>query len=123
MKDVSKREGMVLIVNISSMFRCRRTKWELVLYIPKPKFQLNFSELQRQSDGKENIVGAQTTHASMPMQQQSQKELLICDDIKVDEVGYYAGNRETFVFNYVNRMDEAVPGKSSTRNDTNLTLL
>ena len=35
--------------------------------ISNPKFQLNFSELQRQSCGKENIVGAQTTHALIPM--------------------------------------------------------
>jgi hypothetical protein len=60
--------------------------------ISNPNFQLNFSELQGQSDGRENIVGAQTTHALIPMQQQSRKELLIiCDEIKVDEVGCYAG--------------------------------
>ena len=80
--------------------------------ISNSKFQLNFSELQRQSDGKENIVGAQTTHALIPMQQQSQKELLsICNEIKVDEVGYYAGNRETSVSNDVSCRDEAVPDK------------
>jgi len=44
--------------------------------ISNPKFQLNFSELQRQSDGKENIVGAQTIHVLILMQQQSQKEYL-----------------------------------------------
>ena len=53
------------------------------------------------------------------MQLQSQKELLsICDEVKVDEVGYNAGNGETFVSNYVSRWDEAVPDKSSTRDDT-----
>ena len=44
--------------------------------ILNPTFQLNFSELQRQLGGKDYIVGAQTTNAIMPMQQQSQKELL-----------------------------------------------
>jgi len=87
--------------------------------ISNPKFQLNFSELQRQLDGKEKIVGAQTTHALIPMQQQSQKELLsVCDEIKLDEVGYYAGNRETIVSIDVSCRDEAVPDKSSTRDDT-----
>jgi len=54
------------------------------------------------------------------MQQQSQKELLsICDEIKVDEVGYYyGGNRETFVSNDVSCREEAVPDKSSTGDDT-----
>jgi hypothetical protein len=46
------------------------------------------------------------------MQQQSQKALLsICNEIKVDEVGYYAGNRETLVSNDVSCRDEAVPDK------------
>jgi hypothetical protein len=35
----------------------------------------------------------------------------------VDEVGYYAGNRETFVSNYVSRREEAVPDKSSARDN------
>jgi hypothetical protein len=62
--------------------------------ISNPKFQLNFSELQRQSDGRENMVGAQTTHALIPTQQLSQKELLsICNKIRLDEVGYYVGAR------------------------------
>jgi hypothetical protein len=52
------------------------------------------------------------------MQQQSQKELLIRDNIKVDEVNCYAENRETFVSNYVSRRDEAVPDKSSARDVT-----
>jgi len=87
--------------------------------ISNPKFQLNFSELQRQSDGKENIVGAQITHELIPMHQESQKELLsICADSKVDEVGYYAGNRENFVSNGESCRDEAVPDKSSTGYDT-----
>jgi len=87
--------------------------------ISNPKFQLNFSELQRQSDGKGNIVGAQTTHELIHMQQQSQKELLsICDETKVDEIGYYARNHETFVSNDVSCRDEAVPEKSSMRDDT-----
>jgi hypothetical protein len=84
-----------------------------------PKFQLNFSELQRQLDGKENIVGTQTIHKLIPMQQQSQKELLsICDEIKVDEVGYYTGNRKTFVSKDVSCREEAVPDKSSMGYDT-----
>jgi hypothetical protein len=82
-------------------------------------FQLNFSELQGQSDGKEKIVGAQTTHALIPMQQQSQKALLsICDEIKVDEVGCYARNRETFVSNDVSRGDKADPDKGSMKEET-----
>ena len=71
---------------------------------------MNFSESQRQPDGKNYIVGAQTTHASMPMRQQSQKELLnISDEMKVDWVGYYAGNDETFVADDVSQRDDAVP--------------
>jgi len=63
-------------------------------------------------------VGAQNTRTLIPMQQQNQKELLcICDEIKVDELGYYGGNRKTFVFNDVSRKNEAVPEKSSTRDD------
>jgi hypothetical protein len=78
--------------------------------ISKPKFQLNFSELQGQPHGKENIMGVQTTRALVPLQQQSQKELLSnCDEIKVDEVRCYAGNHETFVSNDVSREDKAVP--------------
>jgi hypothetical protein len=54
----------------------------------------------------------------MSMQQQSQKELLsICDEIKVDEVGYCAEKRENFVSDDVSRRDEAVPDKSSMRGD------
>jgi hypothetical protein len=80
---------------------------------------LNFSELQRQLDGKENIAGVQTAHALIPMQQQSQKELLsVCDWIKLDEIGYYAGNRETFASNDVSCRDKAVPDSSSTRDGT-----
>jgi hypothetical protein len=53
------------------------------------------------------MVGAQTTYVLIPTQQQSQNELLsVCDEIKVDEVGYYAGNRETFVSNGERRRDE-----------------
>ena len=37
--------------------------------ISNPKFQSNSSELQRLSDGKDNIVSAKTTHVLMPMQQ------------------------------------------------------
>ena len=33
----------------------------------------------------------------------------------MDEVGYYAANRETFISNDVSCKDEAVPDKSSTR--------
>ena len=36
----------------------------------------------------------------------------------MNEVGYYAGNRETFVSNYVSHRDEAVPDQSSTRDNT-----
>jgi hypothetical protein len=36
--------------------------------ISNPKFQLNFTESQRHPDGKDYIVGAQTTYALMPMQ-------------------------------------------------------
>jgi hypothetical protein len=90
-----------------------------VYLISTPEFQLNFSESQRQRDGKDYIVGAQTTHTSTPMRQQSQKGLLnICDEIKVDGVGYYAGNAETFVSDNVSRRDEAVPYKSSMNYDT-----
>ena len=42
----------------------------------------------------------------------------ICDEIKLDEVGYNAGSGETFVSNDVSHRDEAVPDKSSTRDDT-----
>jgi hypothetical protein len=53
------------------------------------------------------------------MQQQSPQDLLsICDRIQVDGVGYYAGNGETFVSDDIGRRDEAVPDKSSTRDDT-----
>ena len=46
----------------------------------------------------------------MPMRQQSQKELLnISDEMKVDWVGYYAGNDGTFLADNVNQRDEAVP--------------
>jgi hypothetical protein len=87
-------------------------------------FLLNFSELQSQLDGKKNIVGTQTTHALIPMQQQSQKELLsICDEIKVDEVGRYARNRKTFVSNHVSRKEEAVPDRSSTREDIQIAFI
>jgi len=80
---------------------------------------LNFSELQRQLDGKENIADVQTAHALIPMQQQSQKELLsVCDWIKLDEISCYAGNRETFASNDVSCRDKAVPDSSSTRDDT-----
>jgi len=41
--------------------------------ISNPKFQLNFSESQRQPEGMYYIVGAQTTHALMPMRKQNQK--------------------------------------------------
>jgi hypothetical protein len=48
------------------------------------------------------------------MRQQSQKDLLnINDEIKVDGVGYYAGNGENFVSDDVSRRNEAVPYKSS----------
>ena len=36
----------------------------------------------------------------------------------MDEVGYCAGNRETFVSNDKSCRDEAVPDKSSTGDDT-----
>ena len=36
----------------------------------------------------------------------------------MDEVGYDAGNGETILSNDVSRRDEAVPDKSSTRDDT-----
>jgi hypothetical protein len=43
-------------------------------------------------------VSAQTTHALMSVQKQSQRTSLhIGDEIKVDGVGYYVGNGETFV--------------------------
>jgi hypothetical protein len=52
------------------------------------------------------------------MRQQGQKDLLnICDEIKMDGVGYHAGNGETFVSNDVGRREEAVPEKSSTMGD------
>jgi len=87
-------------------------------FIPKPKIQLNFSKIQRQSYGK-NTVGARATLTLMFMQQQSQKELLsICDEIKVDEVGYWTEKRKNFVSDDVSRRNEAVPFKSSTRGDT-----
>ena len=78
-------------------------------FISKPKIQLNFSKLKRQSDGKNNTAGTQTTRALMPMQQQSQKELLsICNEIKC----------ENFISDYVSRRDKAVPDKSSMKGDT-----
>jgi len=43
-----------------------------VCFISKPKIQLNFWKLQRQSDGKNNTVGAQTILTLIPMQQESQ---------------------------------------------------
>ena len=80
---------------------------------------MNFSKLQRQSDGKKIVVGAQITHELIPMQQRSQKELLsICDEIEMDEVGYCAENRETFVSNDISCRDEAVRDKSSTGDGT-----
>ena len=57
-------------------------------------------------------MGAQTTHKLIPMQQQSQKEILsMCDEIKVDEVSYYAGNREIFISSDVSCREEVVPDK------------
>jgi hypothetical protein len=51
----------------------------------------------------------------MSVRQQSQGALLnIYDDIKVDGVGYYVGNGETFVSDDGSRMDEAVPDYSYT---------
>jgi hypothetical protein len=89
-----------------------KNKVGVVGLISNPKFQLNLSESQRQPDGKDYLVGAQNTHALIPLQQQNQKELLnTCDEIKVNGVGYYAGNGETFVLNDVGRRDEAVPDK------------
>ena len=83
------------------------------------KFQLNFSESQRQPDRKDYIVGAQTTHALMPMQQQNQEQLLnICDEIKVDGVDDYTGNGKAYVSDDVSRRHEAVPDKSSVREYT-----
>jgi hypothetical protein len=87
--------------------------------ISNPKFQLNFSESQRLPNVKDYTVGAQTTHALMPMQQQNQKQLLnICDEIKVDGVDYYTGNGEAYESDDVSRRHKAVPDKSSMRNDT-----
>jgi hypothetical protein len=82
--------------------------------ISSTKFQLNFSELQKQPDGlKGFIVAAQTAQGLLPVRQQSQRDLLnICDDIKVEEVGYYAGNDETFVCDDASRRDEAVSDNS-----------
>ena len=74
-----------------------------------------FSELQNQPDGQGFIAAAQTAHALMSVRQRSQRDLLIiCDDIKVEEVGYYTGNDETFVSDYASRRDAAVPDKSYT---------
>jgi hypothetical protein len=51
----------------------------------------------------------------MPVRQQSERNLLnICDNIKVEELGNYAGNDETFVSDDASRRDEAVPDKSYT---------
>jgi len=44
--------------------------------------------------------------------------LSICDEIKVDEVGYCAEKHENFVSDDVSRRDEAVPDKKCTRGDT-----
>jgi len=53
------------------------------------------------------------------MQQESHKELFsICDEIKVDELGYCIEKRENFVSDVVSRRDEAVPENSCTRGDT-----
>ena len=66
-------------------------------------------------------MGAQDTHALIPMQQQCQKELLsICDENKVEEIGCYAGNRETSLSNDVSRGDKAVPDRSSLEEDTQI---
>ena len=92
-----------------------------VSFISKPKFQSNFSELKGQLDEGENIVGAQATHVLIPMQQRCQEKLLsICDEIKVEEIGCYAGNRETFVSNDVSRGDKAVPDRGSMEEDTQI---
>lgn len=62
-------------------------------------------------------MGAQTTHALMPMRHQSQKELSVMR-LKWMVVDYYAGNGETSVSDDVSRRDEAVPDKSSTVDNT-----
>jgi hypothetical protein len=81
--------------------------------------EIQISESQRQPNGKNYLVGAQNTHALMPMRQQNQKELLkICNNIQVDGVGYYAENDDTFLPDDVGQWDEAVPDQSSTRDDT-----
>jgi hypothetical protein len=55
-------------------------------------------------------VAALTAHALTPVRQESQWDLWnICDDIKVEDVGYYNGNDEA---DDVSRRDEAVPDKS-----------
>jgi len=40
-----------------------------------------------------------------------------CVKIKVEEVGYYPGYGETFIYNYVSRRGEEVPDKCFTRED------
>ena len=106
------------------LYRSLRKNKVEVDFISKQKFQLKFSELKRQSDGEEIIVGVQATQALIPMQQESQKELFsICDEIKMDKLGCYAVNRQTCLSNNVSHGDKAVADRVSTKEIPKLNLL
>jgi hypothetical protein len=71
-------------------------------------------ETTKQPEGMDRIVGARTAHALMLVRQHSVRALLnTCDDIKVDGVGYCAGNGANLISGDGSRREEAVPDKSN----------
>jgi hypothetical protein len=94
-----------------------KNKFE-VGFISNSEIQPNISVLRRQLGEKGIVVGTRTIHALIPTQQSSQKELLsVSDNIKADEVGYYARDGETSVSINESWRDETVADESFTRDD------
>jgi len=77
---------------------------------------LNFSELQKQPGGRKGFYSGCSDRTRIDAWATAKSAGLTenCDDIKVEEVGYYAGNDETFVSDDASRRDEAVPDNSDS---------
>jgi len=89
---------MIIIVNQTFMILCRKN--ESCPYI-KPGISTEFPESQatKQSDLNDRTVGDQTAHKLMPFRQRNERAVVnTCDNIKVDLVGYCAGNGVNFTF-------------------------
>jgi len=73
------------------------------------------SQATKQPGVKHRTAGDQTARTYMPFRQGSERaQLNTCDDIKVDLVGYCAGNGAKLIFDDGSRRVEAVPHKSYT---------